>query len=114
MESVQISSGPHKKPSAALKLLFKGKPLEIVETGVGPVDAVFHAINKLTKLSPKLVDYSIQAITGGTDAQGEVTVRIKDGETIYVGHGASMDIILASAKAYLAAINRLLFNRNAG
>jgi 2-isopropylmalate synthase len=58
-----------------------------------------------------LVDYTIQAITGGTDAQGEVTVRIKEANQIFVGHGAALDILIASSKAYLAAINRLLFSR---
>jgi len=58
------------------------------------------------------LDYSIQAITGGTDAQGEVTVRIKDNGKIFVGHRASTDIIIASAKAYLSAINRLIYEKS--
>ena len=111
IESIDISSGTHKSPSAKVKLTYRGQPIETTESGVGPVDSVYKAIDKLTKTPTTLVDYSIQAITGGTDAQGEVTVRIKEEEQIYVGHGASMDIILASAKAYLAAINRLLFSR---
>ncbi len=62
-------------------------------------------------IKPQLLDFVIQAITGGTDAQGEVTVRIKEEGRIFVGHGASTDIIIASAKAYLSAINRLLFTK---
>jgi 2-isopropylmalate synthase len=73
------------------------------------VDAVYKAIDQLTKVKASLVDYSIQAITGGTDALGEVTVRIKGKNRIYVGHGADTDILIASAKAYLAAINRLIY-----
>jgi 2-isopropylmalate synthase len=111
IDTVEIFSGTAKAPTAKVKLIYKGQPIELTETGVGPVDAVYRAIDKITKTPTSLVDYSIQAITGGTDAQGEVTVRIKEGDKIYVGHGASMDIILASAKAYLAAINRLLFSR---
>jgi 2-isopropylmalate synthase len=111
IESIEIASGTHRTPSAKVKLMFKGQPIETTESGVGPVDSVYRAIDKLTKTPTTLVDYSIQAITGGTDAQGEVTVRIKEGEHIYVGHGASMDIILASAKAYLAAINRLIYSK---
>jgi 2-isopropylmalate synthase len=111
IEMIEVTSGTQQKPLAKVKLLFKGNPVETTESGVGPVDAVYRAIDKITKTPTSLVDYSIQAITGGTDAQGEVTVRIKEGEKIYVGHGASMDIIVASAKAYLGAINRLLFAR---
>lgn len=111
IDYVEVSSGTHQKPTAKVRLIYKGEPMEVTESGVGPVDAVYRAIDKITNIPISLVDYSIQAITGGTDAQGEVTVRIKEGENIYVGHGASMDIILASAKAYLAAINRLLFAR---
>lgn len=111
IDYIDVCSGTHQKPTAKVRLIYKGEPVEVTETGVGPVDAVYRAIDKITNTPTTLVDYSIQAITGGTDAQGEVTVRIKEGENIYVGHGASMDIILASAKAYLAAINRLLFAR---
>ncbi len=111
IESVEVSSGTHKPPTAKVKLIYQGKPKEVTESGVGPIDAIYRAIEKLTGVSPKLVDFTIQAITGGTDAQGEVTVRVKENDHIFVGHGASMDIILASAKAFLAAINRLLYAR---
>ncbi|MFA5114264.1 MAG: 2-isopropylmalate synthase [Candidatus Margulisiibacteriota bacterium] len=111
IEGVEIASGTHTKPSAKVKLLYQGKLKEVTVEGVGPVDAIYSAMQKITGVSPELVDFTIQAITGGTDAQGEVTVRIKENGRIYVGHGASMDIILASAKAFLAAINRLLYAR---
>ncbi|MBI5700716.1 2-isopropylmalate synthase [Candidatus Saganbacteria bacterium] len=112
IEKIDISSGTHKQPTATVSLNFKGKTHAITEKGAGPVDAVYLAIDKITKIRSQLVDYSIQAITGGTDAQGEVTVRIKDNNIIYVGHGASTDIIIASAKAYLSAINRLIFAKS--
>lgn len=118
IESIDISSGTHIKPKAKVKLITKGKTIEKESDGSGPVDAVYKAIDKLTKVKAKLVDYSIQAITGGTDALGEVTVRIEDlpagrhgKKQIFVGHGADTDIIIASAKAYLAAINRLIAQR---
>ncbi|MGB9612667.1 MAG: 2-isopropylmalate synthase [Candidatus Margulisiibacteriota bacterium] len=111
IDFIEISSGTHQKPTAKVRLIYKGEPIEVTETGVGPVDAVYRAIDKITNLAVTLVDYSIQAITGGTDAQGEVTVRIRENERIFVGHGASMDIILASAKAYISALNRLLYTR---
>lgn len=109
IEKIEIKSGTHIKPQAHVRLLYKEKIIEKTTKGAGPVDAVYKAIDQLTKIKTSLVDYSIQAITGGTDALGEVTVRIKDKNKIYVGHGADTDILIASAKAYLAAINRLIY-----
>lgn len=108
LESIDIKSGTHIQPSATVELVYKGEKISHTAIGAGPVDAVFKAIDALTKKKINLVDFTIQAITGGTDAQGEVTVRIKQADHIFVGHGASTDILIASAKAYLAAINRLL------
>jgi len=109
IKSITIKSGTKTKPEALVILKHNGKKIKKVAKGAGPVDAVYKAIEQLTKVKASLVDYTIQAITGGTDALGEVIVRIKENEKIYVGHGADTDIIIASAKAYLAAINRLLF-----
>lgn len=109
IEKIDIKSGTHIKPEATVELTYKGKIIKKTVSGAGPVDAVYKAIDDLTKIKTSLVDYSIQAITGGTDALGEVTVRIKDKNRIYVGHGADTDILIASAKAYLAAINRLIY-----
>ena len=106
--NVEITSGMKIKPEAKVALTYKDKEIKKTAKGAGPVDAVYSAIKQLTKVDASLVDYSIQAITGGTDALGEVTVRIKDKNKIFVGHGADTDIIIASAKAYLAAINRLI------
>ena len=108
IEKIEIKSGTHTKPEATVSLNLKGKTIGATASGAGPVDAVYKAIEALTGTKASLVDYSVQAITGGTDALGEVTVRIKDKEKIYVGHGADTDILIASAKAYLAAINRLI------
>ena len=75
--------------------------------GDGPVDAAFKTIKALTKSTANLTQYNVGSITGGTDAQGEVTVRVEEGGHTVVGKGASTDIIVASAKAYIHALNRL-------
>lgn len=105
--SLDVRAGTVKKPTATVTLRHEGKTIKATETGSGPVDAVYKAITKLTKVKIKLVDYVIQAITGGTDALGEVMVRISEGNDIYSGHGSDTDILVSSAKAYLNAINKL-------
>ena len=83
---------------------------EVVKTaqmGDGPVDATFKAIKVLTGTSAHLLHFSVGAITGGTDAQGECTVRLEDGGREALGQGAHPDIIVASARAYTNALNRL-------
>ncbi len=113
LKKLFITSGTNKKPTAKIELLHNKKTIKKKATGDGPVDAVYKAISQLTKTKAKLVDYIIQAISGGTDAQGDVTVRITDGKNTYSGKGADTDIIVASAKAYLAAINRSLVSKRA-
>ena len=107
LRSMDVRAGTVKKPTATVHMTHKGKMIKATETGSGPVDAVYKAITKLTKVKIKLVDYVIQAITGGTDALGEVMVRISDGTNIYSGHGSDTDILVSSAKAYINAINKL-------
>jgi len=94
-------------PTAILVLDIDGKRVKHAGFGVGPVDAVFQAIAAVTGHKPKLEQYSVNAITGGTDAQGEVTVRITENGRAAVGRGAHPDVINASARAYLNALNRL-------
>jgi len=110
-KSMKVTAGTIGAPSAEVILKHKGKAVKAKVKGAGPVDAVYSAIKKITKAKPKLVDYSIQAITGGTDALGEVTVRVTEGGRVFIGHGADIDILVASAKAFLAAINRLLHEK---
>jgi 2-isopropylmalate synthase len=76
-------------------------------SGDGPVDAVFKAIERMASAKAQMLLYSVNAITGGTDAQGEVTVRLQRDGRIVNGLGADTDIIVASAKAYINALNRL-------
>lgn len=94
-------------PSAVLVLDVDGKRMQHAGFGVGPIDAVFKAIDTVTRHKPKLEQYSVNAITGGTDAQGEVTVRISENGCNAVGRGSHPDVINASARAYLNALNRL-------
>ena len=94
-------------PCAMLVLDVDGVRHEQAEFGVGPIDAVFRAITRLIGHSPKLEQYSVNAITGGTDALGEVTVRISENGSSAVGRGSHPDIINASVRAYLNALNRL-------
>lgn len=75
--------------------------------GEGPVDALFKCISDMAGITPTLERYLVSAITGGTDAQGQVTVRIEDGGVMAVGRGVDEDILMASAKAYVNALNRL-------
>jgi len=99
-------------PTATVRII-RDDGVELLETalGDGPVDAVYHAISKATGLSPTLENYSIRAVTGSTDALGEALVRIRDGERVFAGRGLSTDIIDASAKAFISALNHLAARR---
>lgn len=112
LQFLQTSSGTNMVPTATIKVKHNGKLIEQSSTGDGPVDAVYKAIDKVTKLKVKLLDYKLAAISGGKDAQGEVAVQLEytKGATVR-GKGASTDIIEASAKAYIAAINRIYNSR---
>ncbi|MCF8105711.1 MAG: 2-isopropylmalate synthase [Desulfohalobiaceae bacterium] len=100
-------SGNMAIPTATLKMVVDGQEKQLSEFGVGPIDAVFNGISRITGRSAELARFSITAITGGTDAQGEVTVKLEEGERTAVGRGSDPDIIVASAKAYINALNRL-------
>ena len=108
---VNSSNAPTAWPTAMLVLEKEGEEHRTAAFGVGPVDAVFKAIDQLTGKSPQLEQYSVNAITGGTDAQGEVTVRLKDGTKSAVGRGSDPDVLIAGARAYLNALNRLYAER---
>ena len=85
-----------------------GEELADCASGGGPVDAAFKAIEALVNSGTRLLLYSVNNITSGTDAQGEVTVRLEKGGRIVNGQGADTDIVIASAKAYLNAVNKIL------
>jgi len=104
---MNVSSGSFAAPTATVQMEISGKVKKTAVIGDGPVDATFKAIKKLTKSNAKLLNFSVGAITGGTDAQGECMVRLlNDGREI-LGAGAHPDIIVASAKAYINALNKI-------
>ncbi|HEY6837509.1 MAG TPA: 2-isopropylmalate synthase [Geobacteraceae bacterium] len=104
---ITVTCGSFAVATATVQMEIDGQPVRTAELGDGPVDATLKAIKKLTKSKAKLQQYNVGSITGGTDAQGEVTVRLAEGERTVVGKGSSTDIIEASAKAYIHALNRL-------
>jgi 2-isopropylmalate synthase len=71
------------------------------------VDAVYKAINRVVNVPNQLIEFSVQSVTAGIDALGEVTIRLRHGDRIFSGHSANTDIIVASAHAYVNALNRL-------
>ena len=75
--------------------------------GTGPVDAVYKAINRVVNIPNQLTEYSVKSVTAGIDAMGEVTIRLKHEGKTYSGYSANTDIIVASANAYVSALNRL-------
>jgi 2-isopropylmalate synthase len=109
LKSFQVESGTNKTPKATVELEIDGKLVSHSGTGDGPVDAVYRTIAAMTQTKSKLLMFGVNAITGGTDAQGEVSVRLEeDGRTVS-GHGADTDIITAAARAYLNALNKLAY-----
>jgi 2-isopropylmalate synthase len=106
--SLRVCSETGEIPSADLVLAFDGEERSGTATGGGPVDATFKAIESIVESGTVLKLYSVNAITSGTDAQGEVTVRLERGGRIVNGQGADTDIVIASAKAYINACNKIL------
>jgi 2-isopropylmalate synthase len=104
---MRISAGIREKPKAVIKLKIKGKDKQKTATGDGPVDAVYKAVALLTGAKSRLLKYEVKSITGGTDALGEVIVTLEEKGKAMSGHGADTDIIVASAKAYINALNKL-------
>ncbi|UCF30673.1 MAG: 2-isopropylmalate synthase [bacterium] len=109
--SVTFTSGTGVVPSATVEMEVEGKTLTRAEFGDGPVDAVFKAIKKICKSRAKLLRFTVSAITGGADALGGVTVRIKENGYTIIGQGASPDIIVASARAFINALNKLEYRK---
>ena len=103
--SLEVASKTGEVPHAHIILSVDGQEVSSDDQGSGPVDAAFKAIEKIAKSGATLQLYSVNAITQGTDSQGEVTVRLERGGRIVNGNGADTDIVIASAKAYLNALN---------
>jgi 2-isopropylmalate synthase len=123
LEHVQVSCGDRSMPTATVRLRDPlGQVLSDAATGTGPVDAVYKAINRTVNVPNNLIEFSVRAVTEGIDAQGKVTIRIQTpegmgtdagsegegGRRIFSGSAADTDIIVASARAYMNALNKLL------
>ena len=108
LELIQVSCGSNATPTATVTLRMPdGQDLTDAAIGTGPVDAIYKAINRVVQIENDLIEYSVQSVTAGIDAMGEVTIRLQQGERIYSGHAANTDIVVASAYAYINALNRL-------
>jgi 2-isopropylmalate synthase len=123
LEAVQVGCGTSGLPTAGVRLTGpEGQTVTEAAAGTGPVDAVYEAIDRIVQANATLLEYTVQSVTEGIDALGEVTVRVRANEVgtqrlspqhghrarVFHGHGADTDIIVASAKAYVSALNRLL------
>jgi 2-isopropylmalate synthase len=106
LQFLNVCSKSGVTPQAEIHLLVNNQLHQAHSSGSGPVDATFKAIEKIAQTQASLILYSVNAITKGTDSQGEVTVRLQHQGKIFNGLGADTDIIMASAKAYLDALNR--------
>ncbi|MEB3215419.1 MAG: 2-isopropylmalate synthase [Nostocales cyanobacterium 94392] len=108
LELVQVSCGSNASPTATVTLRNpQGEELTDAAIGTGPVDAVYKAINRVVNVPNNLIEFSVQSVTAGIDAIGEVTIRLKYEDKIYSGRSANTDIIVASAQAYVNALNKL-------
>ena len=107
LEYLHVTAGTTVLPMASVKMNINGRSAQSADYGNGPIDAAYNTIAKLTGTDSDLLRFSISALTGGADAQGEVTVRLRENGLIALGKGADPDIITASAKAYINGLNRL-------
>jgi 2-isopropylmalate synthase len=109
LDLVQVSAGDHAAPTATVRLVGPdGSTKQDAAIGTGPVDAIYQAINRVMGVQNELTEFSVKAVTEGIDAQGEVTIRIEADGGAYTGRAADTDILVASARAYLHALNRHL------
>jgi len=114
LDRLQVSCGDRGIPTAAVRLTAPdGQVLADAALGTGPVDAVCKAIDRLVGVSNVLTEFSVKSVTEGIDAIGEVLIRIESEGITYTGRGADTDILVASAKAYINALNRLLSAKKA-
>ncbi len=108
LELVQVSCGDHARATATVTLRTpEGEELTDAAIGTGPVDAIYKAINRVVNVPNELIEYSVKSVTAGIDAIGEVTIRLRHQGRVYSGHAANTDVIVASARAYVSALNRL-------
>ena len=106
---VQVSCGDKMIATATVSIRDDEEVIHVDSChGTGPVDAVYQAINRVVGVENELIEFNIQAVTEGIDAMADVTIRIRCGNDIYIGRGAHTDIVVASGKAYMHALNKML------
>ncbi|MDC4224757.1 MAG: hypothetical protein MPW15_11145 [Candidatus Manganitrophus sp.] len=105
--AIHVESGSDVTPTATVEMSIGEAVHKMVGKGDGPVDAAYRTIAAITQTKSRLLSYNVKGITGGTDALGEVSVSIEEEGKTAMGHGADTDIIIASARAYLNALNKL-------
>ena len=108
---LNVVAGNVTVPTATVQMEIDGQLIQEAGFGDGPVDATFKTIKKITRTKSKLLQFAINAITSGTEAQGEVTVRLEEKGNTVIGQGADTDVIVASAKAYINALNKMEFKK---
>lgn len=108
VEQVEVLCGNNLMPMATIALNLHGDMIKAVANGNGPIDAAFAAVNQIVKKKIHLDEYLVQAITGGSDDLGKVHIQIKHKDIIYYGFGADTDIVVASVKAYVDALNKIM------
>ena len=115
LDCVQVSCGDKGIPTASVRLIGpEGQVLADASLGTGPVDAVCKAIDRIVGVPNELTEFTVKSVTEGIDAIGEVLIRIESEGVTYTGRGADTDVIVASAKAYMNALNRLIAAKRAG
>jgi len=112
LDNFVINSGSAIASTAFIQVSRKGVPLQTVAIGDGPIDAAFLAIDQLLGHHFELEDFRIQAVTEGREAQGDAVVKLRDGGKLYSGRGLSTDIVEASIRAYLSAVNKIVYEEN--
>ncbi len=107
LKYLHVAGGSGIRPTATVAVEVDGEEVSHACMGAGPIDAAFRAVATLVRTESRLLKFTVNSISGGTDAQGEVAVRLEEAGHVVTGHGADPDIITASVRAYLNALNRL-------
>ncbi|MBI3974200.1 MAG: 2-isopropylmalate synthase [Chloroflexi bacterium] len=108
LDHLQVTCGEPSVPTATVRVVMPdGRIHQDAATGDGPVDAVYRAVDRIVGIPTKLAEFSVQSVTAGIDALGEVSVKVESDSGTFIGRGASTDIIVASCKAYLNALNKV-------
>ncbi len=107
LEYINVTSGNRTVPTATIRLRRENEVFQDASTGDGPVDAACRAIDRITGIKGELTEYELRSLTQGKDALGEVTVKVKCGKDLAAGRASSTDVVEASVRAYLGAVNKL-------